>query len=74
MHVDPGLQSPGGKKEFSSGDGTSKGLKTVEEFQEPMQVEEKHIPVIGAHNKSTEKVVSPKAELHVHVTYCSYSY
>ena len=67
MHVDPGLQSPSGKKEFASGDGTSKSLKRVEEFQEPMQVEERPIPVIGAGTKSTEKVVSPELELHVHV-------
>lgn len=68
MHVDPGLHSPVGKKEFSSGDGTSKGLKKVEEFQEPMQVEEKPIPVLGSTAKTTEKVVSlGKEKLHVHV-------
>ena len=58
MHVDAGLQSPSGKKEFGCGDGASKGLKKVEEFQEPMQIEERPIPVIGAATKSTEKVVS----------------
>ena len=63
MHVDAGLQSPGVKKEFSAGEGTNKGLKTVEEFQEPMQVEEKTIPVLGSTNKSTEKVVSCVTEM-----------
>ena len=58
MHVDAGLQSPSGKKEFGCGDGASKSLKKVEEFQEPMQIEERPIPVIGAATKSTEKVVS----------------
>lgn len=43
MHVDPGLQSPGVKKEFSSGDGTNKGLKTVEEFQELTQIGRAHV-------------------------------
>jgi hypothetical protein len=51
MHTDPSLHSPTLKKDISIS-------KTVEEFKEPMQIEEKSIPVILSGGKAIEKVVS----------------
>ncbi|XP_060574227.1 poly(A) polymerase type 3-like isoform X2 [Ruditapes philippinarum] len=49
MHTDPSLHSPTLKKDISIS-------KTVEEFKEPMQIEEKSIPVILSGGKAIEKV------------------
>ncbi|XP_045174821.1 poly(A) polymerase type 3-like isoform X2 [Mercenaria mercenaria] len=49
MHTDPGLHSPTLKKDISIS-------KTVDEFKEPMQIEEKSIPVILSGGKAIEKV------------------
>ena len=56
MHIDSGLQSPGGKRECAAGDGIPPSLQPVKE--EPMQLGDKAKSVIIPIAKVTEKVVS----------------
>lgn len=60
MHTEAGFHSPVPKKDNIS-DGESVHLsKTIEEFKEPMQIEEKSIPVIMSGGKAIERVARPR--------------